>query len=160
MSRRAQRALRILALPIVVGVLAGCGSDEPPSAAAPELADALSAVDDALANRNFARAEKALDRLTTEAEEAEQAGEISETEADEIVDAAEDLVALLPHNRDVDPLDDATTPAPAETPPPEDEGEEDDEEKGKDDKEDKDEEKNGNGHNSDNGPDDGHGNGD
>ena len=144
MARAAQNLRRLLVLPVVVGVLAGCGADEPPSEAAPELADALSAVDDALSNRNFARAEKALDRLAAEAEEAEQDGKISEAQADEIVDAAEDLIARLPDAPDVEPSDDPTTPTPSDTPPPQDEGrgdeeggEGDEKDKEKDEKEDK-----------------------
>jgi len=154
MTRRIRHAPRLLVLPLVVGVLAGCGSDEPPSAAAPELADALSAVDDALSNRNYARAENALDRLVGEAEAAEADGDISDEQAGEIVDAAEALAARLPDTPEVDPSDDPITPAPTETPPPEDEDEEE-EDDGEKEKEEKDKGKNGNGHNGERGPDGG-----
>jgi hypothetical protein len=164
--------LRTLTVSSLILVLVGCGDDSPPSVAAPELGATLSDVDSALANRNYGRAEKALDQLAAEAVEAEQAGEISKTDADRIVEAASSLLARLPGDGGVDvPEEDSDSPAPETSPPTDsDEDEEKDEEEDKDKDKDKDEDEdededegdegkgNGNGHGSENGPDDGHGN--
>jgi hypothetical protein len=119
--------LRTLTASTLVLVLAGCGEGTPPSPATPELGQILSEVDTALANRNYPRAEMALDELAAKALDAERAGEISGTEADRIVAAASNLRAQLPGGGDVDaPEDGNTSPAPVETSPPDDSSDGDD----------------------------------
>jgi hypothetical protein len=149
--------LRIMCMASLIVVLAGCGGDEPPSAAAPELGQTLSEVDDALARGNYARAEKALAELVDEAVQAEEAGTISADDADRILEAVSKLLARLPDNGEADEPDDATTsPAPVDPSPsadPEgDEKEDKEEEKGEEEKD----KGGGNRQSEDNGPDDGH----
>jgi hypothetical protein len=142
--------LRILSAASLIVVLAGCGGDEPPSAAAPELGETLTEVDVALARGNYTRAEKALEELADEAVQAEQAGTISADDADRIVEAASKLLAQLPD-------DTTTSPAPVDPSPSEDpEGDEKEDKEEEKDKEEKDK-GGGNGESEDNGS-DGHGN--
>jgi hypothetical protein len=163
-GRRIPALLRILSTASLIVVLAGCGGDEPPSAAAPELGETLSEVDDALERGNYARAERALEELVDEAEQAEQAGTISAADADRIREAASKLLARLPDDGVVDEPDDAaTSPAPVDPSPSEepegDEKEDKDEEKDEEEKDEEEKDKGGgNGQSEDNGPDDGHGN--
>ena len=133
-------AVRRLLLPVLLALallLGGCGTETAPSAAAPELADRLEAVDTAVVAQEPPRIRRAVKLLIATAEDAGESGELDADQVESIVAAAEALLAELP--TEVDPPEpSSTTTSPTPTPSPtaspkeektdEDEG---DEEKGK-----------------------------
>ena len=164
----------------VLLLLSGCGGDTPtPAEAVPELADTLSSLDDALADRRYAKARRVLNTLVQTTVDAREAGELAPEQADRVLSAAARLLSALPAPRrpgDEEPGQEATeAPAPEES---EDDWEKEQEELQKEleeeqkkleqeqkkleekaekaEKAEKDDE--GDGRNSGNGPDDGHGN--
>jgi hypothetical protein len=109
-SRRA-RALRaaasgLLAAAVVVGGATGCGQTTPADTA-PGITQQLARVDAAIAAGNSAQARSALEGLIDETNDAQAAGDLSSDQAQPIIAAAQDLLALLPAG---------PTPTPSETP--------------------------------------------
>ena len=130
--------------------LTSCGSDAP-GEQAPELAQELAAIDDALAQEEYAEAQEHLANLVDAAEDARDAGELDDGDADRVLAAATRLLAALPGApEETEPTPEATPePSPSESataaPPDEDEdadeGDQDEgqgnDDKDKDEKEDK-----------------------
>jgi len=77
-------------------LLFGCGAASTPAEAVPELAKALTAVDDALAQQLYPQAGRQLRRLVATAEDARAAGDLEQGEADRVLAAAAKLLAALP----------------------------------------------------------------
>ena len=94
MPRRPVRAA-LVAVIIGLATLSACGGDESPSQAVPELADHLEDVDAALAEGDRESAQDALTDLVEAARDAAASGDLSASEADEILTAAERLESRL-----------------------------------------------------------------
>jgi hypothetical protein len=190
---RGRKARLRLGVTAAAGFLAlvgpsGCGADTSPAESVPELAEHLDAVDAAIVEEKWSSAKAALEDLGRAATEAREAGELSDSEAQAILAAADRLESRLPEPQDSEPAaeptptpspdEEATTDSPVPEPeepqedPSEDEGEGEDGDDGGGDEGGGDEgggekgrgekgggdEGGGNGHSSENGPDDGHGN--
>jgi hypothetical protein len=93
-------------------LLAGCGSPTSPAADVPQLADDLTAVDDALIDGRELQARRNLRQLITTAENAQDSGVLDNAEADRILAAATKLLATLPSG----PGPSSTTPPPGPVP--------------------------------------------
>ena len=133
-------AVRRLLLPVLLVLalpLGGCGTETAPSAAVPELADRLEAVDAAVVAQEPPRIRRAVKLLIATAEDGEESGELDAGQVESIVAAAETLLAELPAEVDQpapSPTTSSPTPPSSPTPSPKDEEkeeDEDDEEKGK-----------------------------
>lgn len=79
----------------VIALVTGCSEDAPPAESAPALARHLDRVDDAIADGDAAEARAAVDDLVATTAQAELRGDISEEEADRIIDAAREVLAEL-----------------------------------------------------------------
>lgn len=91
----------LVALVAACGLLTGCGTTPVTLTAAtrvPSLVTSLSAVDSALADARYAVARSALLSLIKETQQAERSGSISAAAGTRIVDAARELLGLLPRN--------------------------------------------------------------
>ena len=100
-------------------VLSGCGGSQTPADDVPELADALEQVDDALAAEDYEQAEDELTGLVEVAKQAADEGTLSDTEADDIVGAAEALLSRLPAEEAEPPPPSEPEPEPEPTVAPE-----------------------------------------
>lgn len=74
----------------------GCSDEEPPSRSVPALEEQLDKVDEAIEKGDLEEARKAVDELATETTRARIEGDITEDQADRILEAVEDVVAELP----------------------------------------------------------------
>jgi hypothetical protein len=98
---------RMTAIALVVLSAVGCGrSSDLPDAVAAELRDRMTAIRTAAGAGNRAQAEAALAELRRRVVEFEQAGQVDDRKADEILGAAADVETQL-----------ALLPAPAPPPP-------------------------------------------
>ncbi|MFC5730174.1 MULTISPECIES: hypothetical protein [Nocardioides] len=104
--RRTRHGAVVVAL-LLGGLITGCGQDPPPGEAVPALAEGLEQVDAAVVAEDYAKAADEVESLLAETRQAEEAGDISNEQADRIRAAAAELLARLP------------TEAPAEEPPSE-----------------------------------------
>ncbi len=98
-------------------LLAGCGGGASPVEAVPALSDRLTAVDDAVAAGDDAATRAALDDLVRVTRQAEGAGELDASDADDILAAAGQLEELLPEEVEPEPTPEGSvteTPAPEE----------------------------------------------
>ena len=154
--------------------LTACGEQAPPGERVPALARQVDRVDAAIESGRYADARSAIDDLVTATAQAEVGGELSDVEADRILDAAAELLDELPLDDREDGAGGSGSPTsslPSTTPPadedPPDEGEESDGEGSEGegegngsegDGDGSEGEGDGNGPSSENGPDDGHGN--
>ena len=138
-----------VALAAMLALAAGCGDETSPGEAVPALSQRLERVDQAIETGDFANAREQLDRLVAETARADVAGEISNEQADRILEAVEAVLAGLPAAEQGDgspPAEPAPEPEPADGENPDEEQDEEPEEndeKGNKDKKDKDEEKGG-----------------
>ena len=124
--------IRRSALWLSIGVLlfgAGCGGHPTPADAAPELATRLERVDDAIAAGDYDQARTAVTALVMATGQAEDAGDITGDQADQILAAAAELLAQLPDTSPAEPSASDTATEPTSTP---DEPEEQDKDNGKD----------------------------
>jgi hypothetical protein len=153
-----------------------CGEDVPPGERVPDLARQLDRVDAAIESGRYEEARSAVEDLVNTTAQAEVGGEVSDDEADRILDAAAALLEELPLDDRQDSAEGSGSPSPslpAATPPADedpDEGEESDDEGSEGEGEGESEgngngggngsegEGGGNGPSGENGPDDGHGN--
>lgn len=111
MSRSVCRALAAAAATAAVALAGGCAGDPAPGAAVPELRTLLSQVDEAVVGQNWADARTRIQQLVARADEAQQAGTLTQEQSDRIQAAAARLLAELPR-----PAPRATaTPAPRNT---------------------------------------------
>lgn len=128
--RAARRRAGAAAAIAVLLLLPGCGDDTSPADAVPELSERLAAVDDAVAAGDDEATRAALDDLVSVTREAEDAGELDASEAEEILAAAGHLEELLPEAVEPEqtPEESVTeTPAPEEDDSDSEEGEDEDE---------------------------------
>ena len=118
--------VRAAATAASVLLLASWGS-APPGEQAPALTKELSAIDDALAQSDYARAQEHLQKLVAAAEDARAAGDLDDDDADRVLAAAARLLAELPGAPDTtatpepstepstpEPTSESTTPAPSD----------------------------------------------
>ncbi|HWJ82853.1 MAG TPA: hypothetical protein VNS55_11495 [Nocardioides sp.] len=94
----ARRAALVAAVVPLVLPLTGCGSEETPGRAVPELAARLDKVDAAIEGGNYDKARTAVRQLVADAAQAELAGDITGDQADRIVASARDLLDALPED--------------------------------------------------------------
>ena len=94
--RRVTRGRSVLAGALLVLALTGCGDDAPPSESAPALADRLDDVDTAIEAGKLDEARQAVEDLVADTAQAEVEGDISQDQADQILEAARELLAELP----------------------------------------------------------------
>ncbi len=96
MSRRTRLA-RALAIALLAGLLAGCGTTEARSAAddVPALAAALAEVDDAMAARRYPAAQRLLRQLIADVRRFEETGDLDDAAASDIEAAARALLREL-----------------------------------------------------------------
>lgn len=90
----------LVALAVTSGLLTGCGSTPVTLTAAtevPSLTASLSSVDAALGQGRYGAARSTLLNLINQTRQAERSGSISAATATRIVDAARQVLALLPH---------------------------------------------------------------
>jgi len=106
---RASLSRLIVSLALLVVVTAGCGSDSAPAEAAPELADRLAAVDRSVTTGDEARIRSEVEALIAATEAAGDSGRISDEQAEQIVAAADGLLARLPTEE--------SSPSPSPSPP-------------------------------------------
>lgn len=107
------RALAVLLVSVLLLLATGCGQEEPPTSAVPELATQLEKVDAAVAAGDRALAAERVEELVATAEEARDAGDLSDEQADPIVAAAERLLEGLPDPAPEPAEDTSTPPSPA-----------------------------------------------
>jgi len=110
-----RRTTRLAAAGVATLVLlAGCGSDEPPSSAVPELATRLGAIDGALANGRFAVARDELGSLGQDTAAALEDGDLEPEQAERILDAVKVLLDALPSPAPAQQSTEEPTPVPTE----------------------------------------------
>ena len=92
------RHLRPLATVALVCAMAltGCGGSSAPADKAPDLADALTVVEDAVEQQRYAQARRHLQELVATTEDARAAGDLDDDEADRVLAAAARLLTVLP----------------------------------------------------------------
>jgi hypothetical protein len=104
--RRSPRALTAVYVALVGALmmlaLAGCSEDPPPGEAVPELATSLDKIDAAIEAGELAQARQAVEDLVAETAQARVDGDISDEQADQIFEAAHDVLAQLPDRRGED----------------------------------------------------------
>lgn len=76
--------------------LAACADDAPPSQSAPALSDSLEEVDAAIEAGQLEDARRAVEELIEETAQARVDGDISDEQADQIFDAAQEVLDRLP----------------------------------------------------------------
>ena len=125
---RNRRTAAALAMTVLL-LGAGCGDEESPAEAAPELSARLEKVDAAIEDEDYARARDAVRALVNDTAQAEVAGDISDEQADRILQAAAALLDQLPDQAGDDvpeepsdgglPGSDPITPDESDEPAPE-----------------------------------------
>lgn len=128
MNRRTRVALALAAVLTVAG-LTGCGTAEATSPAdqVPALSTSLQEVDDAMSSGRYAVAEKLLRQLIADVRRHQEAGDLDDAAASDIVAAARRLLAELadrgaptpdprPTATSDDSTDDGTAPRPTKKP--------------------------------------------
>lgn len=98
----------LLAVLLVGALLAGCAKGIPPGQEVPSLASTLDRVDAAVAARHLSTARSDVETLITQTDQARKRGEITTSQAEEILEAARSVLAQLP----------AATPKPSASPTP------------------------------------------
>lgn len=122
---------------LVLALVGGCGDERAPGEAVPALADRLERVDLSIETGDYADARAQLDRLVAETARADVAGEISNEQADRILEAVEAVLAGLPPP--AEPAPEPEPPADGGDPDElEEEDKEEEKDEEKDDKKDKD----------------------
>jgi hypothetical protein len=122
-TTHASRA-RFAALAVIAVVAAGCGTDEAPADAAPELAERLERVDRAVTSGDEAQIRERVESLVDATESAQTAGQLDEDQADRILAAADALLAQLPDERPEPESPASSSPASPTPEVEEDEGDE------------------------------------
>lgn len=97
MSMR-RSAAAVLAVVVALLGVAGCADDEPPGRTVPELATQLDRVDAAIEEGDLDRARKATRRIVARTAVALADGDLTDDQADRIIEAAEALLAELPED--------------------------------------------------------------
>jgi hypothetical protein len=95
---------------------ASCGSHTTPGDAAPELATRLEKIDSAIAAGDYDRARTAVTALVMATGKAEDAGDITGDQADQILAATAELLAQLPPTSPTEPSASDTATEPTSTP--------------------------------------------
>ena len=98
-----------------LSLLVSCGS-ESPGDQVPELADQLSAIDDALADENYPEARQNIEDLVAATEDARASGDLGDGEADRVLAAAARLLTELPGAAPTEPAEPTTSSTPTPTP--------------------------------------------
>jgi hypothetical protein len=98
---------RLAALAVTAMVAAGCGGETAPTESAPELAEQLERVDQAVVAGDDARIRNRVESLMAATESARDDGRLDDEQADRILAAGEAMLARLP----------AEEPAPEPSPP-------------------------------------------
>lgn len=88
------------AVGLVLVFAAGCGGSTPPGDTVPELATRLSAVDRTIADHEFVKARRQIQRLVKATVAARERGELEPEAAEPILAAAASLVSALPRQQD------------------------------------------------------------
>lgn len=91
--------LAVLGLIVPAALATGCADDPPPGERAPQLAEQLAVVDAEIEDGDLRGARTAVEELVSRTALALTADEISEDDADRILDAARALLAELPDRR-------------------------------------------------------------
>lgn len=91
---------------LVSSMLGGCGGDAPAGEQVPALGQRLARVDAAVEAGDYAQARTAVEALVNDTAQAKVAGDLSDEQAERVLDAAADVLARLP----------ASTPSPAPSP--------------------------------------------
>ena len=107
---------RFLAVLLATAVLAGCASGAAPAQEAPSLASTLARVDSDVAAGHLLAARANVETLVTETKRARERGDISTSQADQILAAARSVLAELPAavpRRSASPTPPAIAPGPA-----------------------------------------------
>lgn len=97
MSARRLAAVVVTVLVAALGITA-CSEEEPPGRTVPELATQLDKVDAAVAEGDLAQARQATKRIVARTAVALAEGDITDEEAERIIEAAEALLAELPED--------------------------------------------------------------
>lgn len=105
---RRGRLTRLLAAALIGVLLAGCATTASPGQEAPALESALHRVDTAVAAGHLHHARTEVNTLITDTKQARQRGDISGSQAVQILAAARSVLAQLP----------STTPRPSASPKP------------------------------------------
>lgn len=113
MLRRAPRWVASLGAATLLVTTGGCGKEPAPDAAVPQLATALSRVDESISGKNWERARQELQNIISRTGMALEAGTLTKQQADRIQAAAARLLAELP-----DPPPQIPPPPPASPDPP------------------------------------------
>jgi hypothetical protein len=98
-AARLARLARVVAVALVLllgpTALTACGGGQAPAESAPQLQEALDDVDAAVEEGDDAGLRRALDELATQAARARVGGEITDEQADRILDAVAGVLAAL-----------------------------------------------------------------
>jgi hypothetical protein len=119
-------ARRLSALACAAVLLTGCGGEATPVDAAPELAEQLARVDQAVTTGDEVRIRDRVESLVDATERAREAGRLDDAQADRILAAADALLARVPEEPAPKPPT-SPTPSPTSSPAPPPTPEEDDE---------------------------------
>lgn len=96
-------ALRAVAVLVaLLALVTGCSGDPPPGEQVPELAEQLAVVDAEIEDGDLAGARAAVEELVSRTALALTAEEISKDDADQILEAAQALLAELPEGQPAD----------------------------------------------------------
>jgi hypothetical protein len=117
---------RLAALAVTAMVAAGCGGETAPTESAPELAEQLERVDQAVVVGDDARIRDRVEALMAATESARDDGRLDDEQADRILAAGEAMLARLPEEPAPEPSPTSSSPT-METPEPPAEEDEDDE---------------------------------
>lgn len=92
----ARRAASLLAAVVLGLALAACSEETPPDEQAPALAERLDKVDEAVAEEDYDKARREVEELVGETAKAQVKGDISDEQAQRILEAARDVLEELP----------------------------------------------------------------